>query len=71
MNNTKRKSCHFRDRIFALVEVTGLAVCFAYYPLADRTVNRAVPVCALLAKHSPADCVLYASDLLRFESCIY
>ena len=54
-----------------LVEVTGLAVCFAYYPLADRTVNRAVPVCALLAKHSPPDCVLYASDLLRFKSCIY
>ena len=58
MNNTTQKSRHSRDRIFALVDVTGLAVCFAYYPLADRTASRAVPVCALFAQNSPQDCFL-------------
>ena len=40
MNNTKRKSHHFRDRIFALVEVTG------FEPAASSSQNWRATNCA-------------------------
>ena len=69
MNNTKQKTYHFRDRIFALVPEAGRAFALQIRP-AWRPQGFALryPSAHLFAKNSPPDCFLNAADLLRFKS---